>query len=60
MPYLVQTRGPSVGKTFVLASKCTLGRDEDCDVVVPQDSVSRHHARIVRTGQSFFLEDLKS
>jgi serine phosphatase RsbU (regulator of sigma subunit) len=60
MPYLVQTRGPNVGKTYALTSKCTLGRNQDCDVVVRQDSVSRHHARIMRQGESFFIEDLNS
>jgi serine phosphatase RsbU (regulator of sigma subunit)/pSer/pThr/pTyr-binding forkhead associated (FHA) protein len=60
MPYLVQTRGPNVGKTYALTSECTLGRNQDCDVVVRLDSVSRHHARITRLGESYFIEDLQS
>jgi DNA-binding NtrC family response regulator len=38
----------------------TLGRDSDCDVVVDDKRVSRHHARLTRTGDSIVVEDLKS
>jgi len=60
MPYLVQISGPSVGKTYALSGKCTLGRNRDCDVVVPRDSVSRYHARIMPVGAGYCVEDLKS
>jgi pSer/pThr/pTyr-binding forkhead associated (FHA) protein len=38
----------------------TLGRDDKCDVVLAQSAVSRNHARIVRDGTLFFVEDLGS
>jgi sigma-B regulation protein RsbU (phosphoserine phosphatase) len=38
----------------------TLGRNPDCDVVIGVTSVSREHARIVRVGGQFFIEDLRS
>jgi pSer/pThr/pTyr-binding forkhead associated (FHA) protein len=38
----------------------TIGRDDGCDVVLAQSAVSRNHARIVRDGTLFFLEDLGS
>jgi len=39
----------------------TIGRVMGCQLVLPQDaSVSMHHARIDREGQSFFLSDLDS
>ncbi|GAA2477519.1 FHA domain-containing protein [Streptomyces longisporus] len=38
----------------------TLGRDEDNDVVLSDTSVSRRHARIVRTAEGFRIEDLDS
>ncbi|MDF2263911.1 FHA domain-containing protein [Streptomyces coacervatus] len=38
----------------------TLGRGSDNDVVLSDDSVSRRHARIVRTGAGFRIEDLDS
>jgi predicted component of type VI protein secretion system len=37
-----------------------LGRSHTCDVVLAHDSVSRQHARIVRTPQGFTVEDLAS
>jgi len=38
----------------------TLGRDKTCQVVLPQQAVSRNHARIVQESTLFFLEDLGS
>src|ERR1051325_8264573 len=38
----------------------TLGRGEDNDVVLSDTSVSRRHARIVRTAEGFRIEDLDS
>lgn len=39
----------------------TLGRLEDNSICLPYDSkISRHHARITREGDSFWLEDCGS
>lgn len=38
----------------------TIGRDPSCEVVLSDPSVSRSHARIMREGTLFFLEDLGS
>jgi serine phosphatase RsbU (regulator of sigma subunit)/pSer/pThr/pTyr-binding forkhead associated (FHA) protein len=38
----------------------TIGRHRDCQVILDNDAVSRHHARIVRQGDTYFLEDLGS
>jgi len=38
----------------------TVGRHEDCDVVVDSPAVSRCHARITRENQRYFIEDLNS
>lgn len=32
----------------------------DCDGVIPSGTVSRHHARITRKGEVYFIEDLNS
>jgi pSer/pThr/pTyr-binding forkhead associated (FHA) protein len=37
-----------------------LGRDENCQVVLAQQAVSRNHARISRDGSLFFVEDMGS
>ena len=38
----------------------TVGRGEESDVVVPERQISRQHIRIVRQGDSFYIEDLNS
>lgn len=54
-------RGENEGAQFVLEKKTTfIGRDEDCDIVIPEAVVSRHHAKIVRVGSKYYLYDLKS
>ena len=46
---------------FRLASDAiTLGRSSLCEIVVPRDTVSRLHARIVRDGPRFLLHDAGS
>ena len=39
---------------------CTLGRSALCQIVVPRETVSRLHARIVRDGPRFRLQDAGS
>lgn len=46
---------------FVLPfSSVILGRDNDCDVVLEDPSVSPHHARLTPAGQSYRIADLHS
>jgi pSer/pThr/pTyr-binding forkhead associated (FHA) protein len=35
-----------------------LGRNADCDVVIPSLCASRRHARIIRVGDQFYVEDM--
>src|SRR5262245_9346244 len=44
----------------VLRDVLLLGRDKACDIVLMEDTVSRKHARIVRSGDGSYLEDLQS
>ena len=37
-----------------------LGRASDCDLVLPQEEVSRRHARLVRQGPRYEIQDLGS
>jgi sigma-B regulation protein RsbU (phosphoserine phosphatase) len=61
MPGLRQTEGPDHGKVYPIDKDCViLGRHPSCDIVLEIGAVSRQHARIVRTGSGFFLEDLNS
>jgi len=40
--------------------ECIIGRGKSCHFVIDSNRVSRQHARIVRDGHSFILEDLNS
>jgi sigma-B regulation protein RsbU (phosphoserine phosphatase) len=61
MPSLQILQGANEGKTIQLdGGPFTIGRNPDCDMVIPVTSVSREHARIIRVGERFFIEDLKS
>jgi pSer/pThr/pTyr-binding forkhead associated (FHA) protein len=37
-----------------------LGRNPDCDVVIPSLCADRRHARIIRVGDQFYVEDMNS
>ncbi len=41
-------------------NELTIGRLPESDVRIPAPIVSRHHARIVREGERYFIEDLES
>ncbi len=67
---LVIERGGRIGKEFAVAGgETNIGRwdadggifpDVDLDQDDPEAKVSRRHARIIREGQQFFIEDLGS
>jgi phosphoserine phosphatase RsbU/P len=65
MPSLVLLKSPegaSPNKNIPLnADLMIIGRDENmCQIIIPHHAVSRKHAQIVRNGNQFFIEDLKS
>ncbi len=58
---LVEHNGERAGLVHPLGSPArTIGRDEDNDIVIPSDHVSRHHARVERDGARWVLYDLGS
>jgi two-component system, cell cycle response regulator len=58
---LVQLNGPRLGRRFVLAGEpLRIGRDEDNELAVDLDTVSRHHARVYLQGRRALVEDLGS
>jgi diguanylate cyclase (GGDEF)-like protein len=58
---LVRMDSSNVGQVFSLdADEWTLGRHTQSTVVLTDDGVSRKHARILREGDRFVLEDLGS
>ncbi len=61
IPILIAQTGPVTGQRWVLTKKeMTLGRDAECDIMIPDRQVSRVHARFLKTGDGFELEDLGS
>ncbi len=58
---LVTLQGPNEGRQFSCAAETiTIGRQPDCAVCLESPAVSRHHARIIRDGGQYFVEDLGS
>jgi len=49
------------GRTFPLAAPLTIvGRTAGCNVVLPHDTVSSHHAEIITDGHTYAVRDLGS
>ncbi|MBN9120077.1 MAG: SpoIIE family protein phosphatase [Planctomycetes bacterium] len=65
MPSLILLKSPegaSPNKNIPLnADQMVIGRDENgCQIVIPHHAVSRKHAQIVRNGNQYYIEDLRS
>jgi len=61
MAVLQLLKGQTPGQIFALDRESSvLGRHPDCDIVLDVQAVSRQHARIVRNGSDFFVEDMES
>ncbi len=50
------------GRQFfeLTSDEMVVGRDQFCDIVLRNHTVSRQHARIVRSAEGYFIEDLSS
>lgn len=57
---LVAQTGPLNGQRWFLRKSTLIGRENNCDIVVPDRQVSRHHARISILPEGAYLEDLGS
>jgi len=58
---LIYPPGPSMGKRYELTKETTIiGRGSEADVIIEKESVSRRHARVMRQGGKYVVEDLKS
>jgi hypothetical protein len=61
VPILLVAEGRTPGqRVFMDQPELIIGRDEQCDLVIDDRQVSRHHARIRREGEQYALEDLDS
>ena len=60
-PFLISADGEHRGMRWPLSSSVfVIGRGQDCDLVLVDRQVSRHHARISRTVEGYVIEDLGS
>lgn len=57
---LVGQGGPLNGQRWTLQDNLLIGRDNSCDIIVPDRQVSRHHARVSYTPRGILIEDLGS
>ncbi len=61
MPKLVLTKEGHVVREFIITKQDTvIGRTNDCDLAFADESVSRHHLRIICILGDCFLEDMNS
>lgn len=59
-PILIAQTGPLEGQRWGLNKNYHIGRDPDCEIVIPDRQVSRVHARLSIENDGVYLEDLGS
>ena len=60
-PILTVIEGKYTNQYWVIDRlEMVLGRDDECDIVLPERQISRQHIRILREDAQFFIEDLES
>ena len=52
--------GATFGKTFAVTDNAVIGRQPDCDIAIPAEEISRHHARLRVTAEGLLVEDMGS
>lgn len=60
-PILIAREGKLTGERWTVESDTMLiGRGSDCEIVLPERQVSRHHAKIINDKGRYILQDLGS
>lgn len=52
--------GPTFGKTYAVVGTLVVGRSSECDISIPSDEISRHHAKLQVTPGGVVIEDMGS
>ncbi len=60
IPVLIGLEGELDGRRWMLQNVLVFGRDESCDITIPNRQVSRRHATITISDDGILLEDLHS
>ncbi|GAB4402197.1 MAG: hypothetical protein OHK0052_25580 [Anaerolineales bacterium] len=59
-PLLIAQGGPFNGQRWFIENSLLIGRDADCDIVIADRQISRHHACLTLQPEGVLLEDLSS
>lgn len=59
-PLFIAQAGPLEGQRWKINAQLTLGREKDCDIIIPLRQVSRHHSRVTPSPNGAIIEDLGS
>ncbi len=59
-PILIAQKGPLLGQRWNIKTEIQVGRDPDCEIVVPDRQVSRVHAKFTFNKKDVYLEDMGS
>jgi hypothetical protein len=59
-PVLVGQAGPLNGQRWMVRDDIVLGRDMECDIIIPSRQVSRRHAHLIISKSGVNIEDLGS
>jgi pSer/pThr/pTyr-binding forkhead associated (FHA) protein len=60
MPFLTVLEGKNRGERFPLTERVVIGRDDRAEVKLDDAAISRRHARVYRSGDRYFVVDLRS
>lgn len=62
IPVLVVIEGPLTGQRFPLkeGEDNTIGRSEECSIIIPDPDVSRLHARLILRNSAIWVQDENS
>ena len=59
-PVIFAQAGELQGQRWILKKELMIGREPDCDIIIPDRQVSRHHARFTLDSKGALVEDLGS
>lgn len=59
-PFLIGCEGPLDGQRWLIRKILIIGRDDTCNIVIPDRQISRKHAQVSNTAEGVFVEDLGS
>ena len=57
---IIAQGGPLNGQRWAILEDLVLGREIECEIVIPDRQISRHHARLSFTPKGIQIEDLGS